>query len=426
MKPSERWPREPCNGIAPPFHGLIRFWESNLFMRAFNYFKSRLPSLRQLLLATGAVFLCVPAAALLDAADLQPQLETIRSAAPDGSGSAQAAEAWKQIANAPAEDLPSILAAIDNASPLAANWLRTAVDAIAERTLADNEALPVQALREFTLDREQDERARRLAYEWLRKADRPLAEELVPDFLNDPSVELRRDAVERLMEEAQTSLDAGENGQAVATYRRALTGARDIDQIKTIVERLRGLDGPVNLPRHFGFLMHWQVIGPFDNSELEGFTTVYPPEREFAPDRVYDGKEGKVAWKPFRTKDAFGMVDMNKAFGNLKEVVAYARAEFDSEREQQVELRLGCKNAWKVWLNDELLFARDEYHRGIQIDQYRMPATLRPGKNVILVKVCQNEQTETWTVEWQFQIRVCDSAGTAVLSTTRREDSAGP
>jgi hypothetical protein len=35
------------------------------------------------------------------------------------------------------------------------------------------------------------------------------------------------------------------------------------------------------------------------------------------------------------------------------------------------------------------------------------------------VKLCQNEQKEKWTVEWEFQLRVCDSTGTAILSTDR-------
>ena len=84
-----------------------------------------------------------------------------------------------------------------------------------------------------------------------------------------------------------------------------------------------------------------------------------------------------------------------------------------------MELRLGCKNAWKIWLNGELLFGRDEYHRGMSIDQYQLPAQLKEGKNTILVKLCQNEQTEQWTVEWQFQLRVCDATGTAVLAANR-------
>ncbi len=44
---------------------------------------------------------------------------------------------------------------------------------------------------------------------------------------------------------------------------------------------------------------------------------------------------------------------------------------------------------------------------------------MEKGKNTILVKLCQNEQKEKWTVQWEFQLRVCDSTGTAILATDR-------
>lgn len=67
----------------------------------------------------------------------------------------------------------------------------------------------------------------------------------------------------------------------------------------------------------------------------------------------------------------------------------------------------------------ENIFGRDEYHRGMQMDQYKLRCHFKKGTNTILVKCCQNEQTETWTVEWQFQLRVCDAAGTAVREAAK-------
>ncbi|MDB4632767.1 hypothetical protein OAG35_02675, partial [bacterium] len=128
---------------------------------------------------------------------------------------------------------------------------------------------------------------------------------------------------------------------------------------------------------------------------------------------------GKVSWSRLATSDNYGMVDVNKAYGPLKEVTAYAFTEYESPSDQPAQLRLGCKNAWKIWLNGELVFARDEYHRGIRIDQYQLPVNLQKGKNTLLVKLCQNEQEEDWTVQWQFQLRVCDATGTALLATNR-------
>jgi hypothetical protein len=80
-------------------------------------------------------------------------------------------------------------------------------------------------------------------------------------------------------------------------------------------------------------------------------------------------------------------------------------------------------NSWKVWLNGKLLFGRDEYHFNSEIDQYLMPAQLQPGRNTILVKVCQNEQTEDWAGDWDFQLRVTDPLGTPILSTASGRDA---
>ena len=212
------------------------------------------------------------------------------------------------------------------------------------------------------------------------------------------------------MEEGKTK--RGE--QAKAAYLEALDAVRDEDQTQFLAAELKKLGVPVDLPRHFGFLMKWHVIGPFDNSERKGFETVFPPEREIKLEATYDGKEKPVKWQEFESQHESGKIDLNKPLGMQKEVTGYAVATFDSPEEREAELRLGCKNAWKVWLNGEFLFGRDEYHRGQQMDQYKMKARLKKGANTVLVKCCQNEQKEEWTVEWEFQIRVCDSAGTAL------------
>ena len=109
------------------------------------------------------------------------------------------------------------------------------------------------------------------------------------------------------------------------------------------------------------------------------------------------------------------MVDLNEAIGKNMGAAAYAYAIFQSAKDQDAELRLGCINANKVWLNGELLTANEVYHALTAIDQYVSRARLKAGPNQILVKVCQNEQTESWAQDWQFQLRVCDSVGTAVL-----------
>jgi hypothetical protein len=55
----------------------------------------------------------------------------------------------------------------------------------------------------------------------------------------------------------------------------------------------------------------------------------------------------------------------------------------------------------------------------MMIDQYIVNASLKKGTNSILLKIAQNEQEESWAQRWQFQLRVCDNNGTAILANGR-------
>ena len=316
---------------------------------------------------------------------------------------------------------------MQSATPLGLNWLRSAAELKVEQMDRDGSPLPYLELGVFLLDAEQNPRARRYAFELIRhEVDE---EDVLEEMLDDPSLELRRDAVGYLIDQARRVSQKPDSSKPVqrlfsqrrrmSLLQRALDASRDVDQIEDIVEQLEEMGVEVDLPRHFGFLMDWKVIGPFDNTDRAGFDQVFPPEISTDPEAEYSGKSSTVGWTGFSTEDPYGMVDINLAYGPLKEVVAYAQAEFHSTADQEVELRLGCKNAWKVWVNGVYLFGREEYHRGMNIDQYRIKALMKEGANTILIKLCQNEMTEDWTVQWQFQMRVCDENGTAILSADR-------
>lgn len=359
------------------------------------------------------------------AAEVAELLKTIKAVGPEASGNNQASAAWKQLAAGNVHELPAILAAMDDASPLAVNWLRSAVETITQRELEKQGKLPVAELEKFLRDTSHDPHGRRLAFELIERVDESARERLVPGMLNDPSVELRREAVQRLIVQANQLFDAGKKDEAKPVYKTALGAARDDDQVQALVKRLGELGEKVDLPRHFGFITAWRLVAPFDNTDKKGFNVRYRPEDSVDFNAEYEGKGGKkIRWVEYATQDQYGIVDLNKALEHFKGAVSYAAAEFQNEKEQNVELRLGTPNAWKVWLNGKLLFARDEYHRGTALDQYRMRGTLQPGKNLILVKVCQNEQTEDWAQRWQIQLRVCDAAGTAILSKDRTQASA--
>lgn len=354
------------------------------------------------------------------AAKLKQALTAVKTVGHEGRGNVVASAAWQTLSQAGGDQIVTLLQAMDDASPLAANWLRGAVHAIADRELAAGKALPIGQLKKYLADTGHNPRARRFAFDLIAQADADQAKAMVPDFINDPSVELRREAVGEVIAAAAKAKAAGRKDEAMKGYRRALKFARDVDQIQSTVSALRGFGQVVDVPKQFGFLMDWQVVGPFDNTEREGFARVYPPEQSVDLGAEYPGKDAKVKWHAFTSEDEYGVVDMNTALDMKKGVTAYAFTEFDAAKAGSAELRLGSKNAWKVWVNGRFVFGRDEYHRGKRIDQYHLPVELKQGKNTILVKVCQDEQEKPWTKEWDFQLRVSDATGAAILAGNRK------
>jgi hypothetical protein len=346
-------------------------------------------------------------------------LQTLRAVGPEGQGNADASAAWKKLAGGDATTLLPILEAMDGANDYALNWLRSAADAVAGRETDAGHKLPLTELGKFLLETGHYPRARRLAFELVARADPATADLLLAGMLNDRSLEMRHDAVQKLIDRADQLLVRSNAAGATLLLQQALSAARDVAQIESLAGKLEALGQPVDLQKHFGFLTAWKVIGPFDNSGRKGFETVFPPERKIDLAAEHEGKGRKIRWQDYLTTHKYGMVDMNRPCGKLKEVVAYATTDFFSDEARPVELRLGGKNSWKVWMNGRLLFAHDEYHANTEIDQYLMPAQLQAGRNTILVKVCQNEEVEDWTNEWEFQLRVTDALGTPIVSANQ-------
>jgi hypothetical protein len=354
-------------------------------------------------------------------------LFVLKSVGPQNAGQREASQAWQTLAAVDARQLPAVLAGLDDASPLAANWIRSAIDAVVERAEKQSgsthrsDILPRAEVERFLFDQRHGPRARRLAYEILLRGEPGLADRVLPKMLDDPSLELRRDAVARLIAEADrlATSEPIDQARTVAAYRKALDAARDLDQVKQATEQLEHFGQTVDLPRHFGFITAWHVVGPFDNRDKKGLAIAYSPESSLDFAASYAGKDSKVKWHEFTTNDPYGQVDLNRAVGKNLGAVAYAAAEFESERDRNVELRLATENACKLWLNGKLLLESEVYHSFTSMDQFVGRGAMKAGRNLILLKICQNEQTEDWAQVWQFQLRVCDATGTAILSRDR-------
>lgn len=350
------------------------------------------------------------------AGELSEALQVLGRADVGATSQVDAQRAWQTVAaKGSVEHLPEILAAMKEVGPLADNWLRAAVDTITERELSKTGSLPAELFESFTLDMKQAPRARRIAYEWLVKVDATAPERLLPNMLDDQSLELRYDALTRLLDEAE-KVD-GEQ-EKIQKYQRALRSARDIMQLKTCAEALTELGQTPDMAREMGFLTRWKVIGPFDNTERAGFDKVYPPEQEIDLEAEYEGSSGPVKWKDAEAEQKdlkqLGHVDLNAALVEEKNVLAYAFTTFDVAEDLQVECRYETIEATKLWVNGKEIAVKNVYHSGYDFDQYVVPCQLKRGENRILIKVCQNEQTDAWTRPWEFRLRITDKLGGAI------------
>jgi hypothetical protein len=133
----------------------------------------------------------------------------------------------------------------------------------------------------------------------------------------------------------------------------------------------------------------WHYIGPFDNAGHRGFDTVYPPEKEIDLKKEYSGKNGtKAVWKEGKFNDGQG--NNLALFGgpNNSDAVVYLYREIECGGPAELPVSLGSDDTLTVWLNGEKLVAQNEY-RAVAPDQAKLTLKLKPGKNHLLLKICQ-------------------------------------
>jgi hypothetical protein len=228
-------------------------------------------------------------------------------------------------------------------------------------------------------------------------------------MLDDPSPELRFASVQQVLEQSPEA----------DRLKNLLGSARHPSQVVEIINRLDKAGVAIDQRKHFGFLSEWKLIGPFDHVGAKNFDKACPLEGDWQKGTlatVYEGKAGQVKWMDHATTHKEGVVDLAALYNKEKGCIVYGVTEFVSPVAGPAEIRLGCINGNRVWVNGKLVMSNEVYHSSMQIDQYIEPIVLVKGTNRILIKICQNEQTEGWAQDYQFQIRVSDSTGLAITA----------
>ena len=352
-----------------------------------------------------------------DEQSINQAIESIRSIGKEGKGFSKAIPAAAQLRQTSSAKIQLLLDAMADSNPVTENWLRGIIFDVARKS-----AQPMApSLQRYAMDQSNNPTGRGLAMELLRKESPQTANRLIADCLNDPSLPLREMAVEQAIQRAQQLAEAQPN-DAIANYRELLSAARHPKQLTRIIEALGKLGEEVNTAEAFVLLTNWQSLAPLNNVDGVGFNMQYAPEKEFETAANIDlktqhtGKHGNINWQPISGSSDLGEVDLAEAYNKEKGAVGYLFAEFESDQERPAQARLGCINANKIWINGKLVMQNEVYHAGSMIDQYISDFPLKKGTNRILLKICQNEQEESWAQNWKFQFRITDPSGKGLAS----------
>ena len=332
--------------------------------------------------------------------------------------------------------LPLILLSIGLALPVSAQDLAATLEKLRDAPAAEQNGVFGRAtdiarhappdddwLRDYVTDQSHPERARTWALRRLQIRDAQWVDQYLTRAVQDPSLGIRRQAIALALDQHPVEEDTEKNAGDVERYQTYLTAARHPKQITEIASRLRKLGQPTTTADAMAMIMRWHVIGPFDNVDGVGYDTVYPPQTDYLDDADVDlsathpGKLGDVTWS-IATADDNGTVDLAQHLDKEKGATAYAFVAVDCDQPRPATLRLKSVTANKVWVNGRPLMANSVYHSGTTKDQYRADFDLQSGRNTILIKTNQNEQTQGWAQVWEMQCRITDRRGAAIRLPT--------
>lgn len=340
-----------------------------------------------------------------------------------GSGIPSATAAAAEL-NRRGISLEELIGKAAGANPVSKNWILSIAQSMGDRMPADQSR---QSLEKLLADKQADGELRYWALDRLSDLQPGTREQRLDGRTDDPSLDIRYEAIEAALKKlpAPDSIkdDDGAKKQAISSYRKLLDSSRLPDQMTSINAKLKELDSEVDMRQHFGFVSSWQVIGPFESRNTAGYDIVYPPEAEYLQNskvtvsQKYEGKAGQVTWQAASSDKPDGVVDLNAIYANEKGAAIYGYAVIQSPVAVDCQVRFGSANANKVWVNGTEVSANNVYHTGSAIDQYLAPVQLKRGPNTVLIKVCQNEQTEPWAQDFGFKLRFTDATGLAIPVT---------
>lgn len=180
--------------------------------------------------------------------------------------------------------------------------------------------------------------------------------------------------------------------------------------VRAQVDEARGQQAAAStLYRGEGYLIDWQIVGPFENAGRVGQAAVYQPETTpYAATQTFVGKlPGEpLAWRKFVHAEAprGAFVNFADLLHPYEQATAYATVWIKAAKAGPAVLHLGAPGAYKVWLDGALVGEGGTYRTPTPLQEAH-GMQLSAGWHRLLIKVGSDEGL------WGFYARISDARG---------------
>jgi outer membrane protein assembly factor BamB len=218
---------------------------------------------------------------------------------------------------------------------------------------------------------------------------------------------------ELLAASLEQMVDTVENGETdraavLPQIQAALAEANTPEMIELSLAMLKRLGVDIVAEAKMrGSIAHWRLLSPLPWNDEHPIDAPLAGEPDVDPSATVTFGDRRLSWRPVRSIDRDGKVDLVSLYGSKPDMAAYAYAEFTLPLAQDVVLRLGSNDGFICWLNGEEV-ARYDGGRGYVPDQDEIPVKATAGVNSVLLKITQMGGS------WAYGVRVTDMDGVGV------------
>lgn len=187
-----------------------------------------------------------------------------------------------------------------------------------------------------------------------------------------------------------------------------------------LLEQKGDLRGAGDRLRAEGYLVSWQIVGPFDNANRAGEQAVYDPQRaSFARDATFVGKlaDEPLGWRAwdYESLPRGGYVALDDLLRPAEQATGYATTWVHVESDVDAAIHLGTAGPYEVWI-DGTSVGQGRAYRAPDPLQDSHAVRLRRGWNRVLVKVSTLEGM------WGFYARISTADGSPIAKLQQRSD----